>query len=50
MCLPYKGGISVWVPGVVYRIPWRKFGWRLPNVEQFHAARTIIVAKHHLPL
>jgi len=47
-CLPHKGGISLWVPGIVYRIPWKRFGIRLKNVEKFHEAREIMRKKHHL--
>lgn len=47
-CLPHKGGISLWVPGIFYRIPWRKFGIRIATVEKFHAAREILAKKHGL--
>jgi glycosyltransferase involved in cell wall biosynthesis len=48
-CLPHKGGISLWVPGIFYRIPWRMFGIRIATVEKFHEARRIMVEKHKLP-
>ncbi len=48
-CLPHKGGISLWVPGIFYRIPWRAFGIRIATVEKFHEARRIMVEKHKLP-
>ena len=47
-CLPHKGGISVWVPGWFYAVPWRKFGIRIDTVEKFHVAREIMVKKHGL--
>lgn len=47
-CLPHKGGISTWVPGWFYNVPWRKFGIRIDTVEKFHVARKIMVEKHHL--
>jgi glycosyltransferase involved in cell wall biosynthesis len=48
-CLPHKGGISTWVPGIVYEIPWRKFGIRIDTVEKFVEARERMRAKHRLP-
>ncbi len=46
--IPHDGGISTWVPGVFYRIPWRKFGIRIKTVEKFLEAEKIMRAKHHL--
>jgi glycosyltransferase involved in cell wall biosynthesis len=46
--IPHQGGISTWVPGVFYRIPWRKFGIRIKTVEKFLEAEKIMRAKHHL--
>lgn len=46
--IPHEGGISTWVPGIFYRIPWAKFGIHLRTVEKFHEARRIMVAKHRL--
>jgi hypothetical protein len=48
-CLPHKGGISTWVPGIVYEIPWRRAGIRIPTVEKFVEARERMRAKHRLP-
>lgn len=48
-CLPHKGGISTWVPGIVYEIPWKKFGNRIQTVEKFLEAREIMRVKHSLP-
>lgn len=47
-CLPHKGGISTWVPGIVYEIPWKKFGIRIGHVEKFREAREIMRKKHGL--
>lgn len=46
--IPHKGGISTWVPSLAYRIPWRKFGIRIPAVEKFLAAERIVKRKHNL--
>jgi len=46
--IPHRGGISTWVPGVFYRLPWRKFGLRIDTVEKFLEAERIMRAKHHL--
>lgn len=48
-CLPHKGGISTWVPGWFYRVPWRKFGMSIPTIEKFAVAREIMRVKHRLP-
>lgn len=46
--IPHKGGMSMWVPGIVYRIPWRRFGIRIKNVEKFREAEKVMKAKHRL--
>ncbi len=46
--IPHVGGISTWVPGVFYRIPWRKFGIHIKTVEKFLEAEKIMRAKHKL--
>ncbi|MBI4458390.1 glycosyltransferase family 2 protein [Candidatus Uhrbacteria bacterium] len=46
--IPHKGGISTWVPGIFYRIPWRRLGLRVPSVEKYLAAEKIVKAKHGL--
>jgi hypothetical protein len=46
--IPHKGGISTWVPGFFYRIPWRKFGLRVAAVEKYQQAEEIIRIKHRL--
>ena len=47
--IPHQGGISTWLPGIFYRIPWRKLGLRVKSVEKYQAAERIIKEKHHLP-
>jgi len=47
--IPHKGGISTWVPGVFYRVPWKRFGIRIPTVEKYQEAERIVKEKHHLP-
>jgi len=46
--IPHQGGISTWVPGIFYRIPWRKFGIRIATVEKFLEAERVMRAKHKL--
>lgn len=46
--IPHEGGISTWVPGIFYRIPWRRLGLRVKSVEKYQAAEKIIRAKHKL--
>jgi glycosyltransferase involved in cell wall biosynthesis len=46
--IPHKGGISTWVPGIFYRIPWKKLGISMPRVEKYLAAEKIIKEKHRL--
>jgi glycosyltransferase involved in cell wall biosynthesis len=46
--IPHHGGISTWVPGIFYRIPWKKFGLHVQAVEKFQAAERIIKKKHNL--
>ncbi|MFH1046739.1 MAG: glycosyltransferase family A protein [Patescibacteria group bacterium] len=46
--IPHRGGISTWMPGIFYRIPWSRFGIRLPAIEKFHEAERIIKKKHGL--
>jgi glycosyltransferase involved in cell wall biosynthesis len=46
--IPHEGGISTWVPGIFYRIPWKKLGIRVKSVEKYLAAEKIVRAKHRL--
>jgi len=47
-CLPHKGGISTWVPGFFYRLPWKKIGIRIANVEKYLEAERLMRQKHRL--
>lgn len=47
--IPHEGGISTWVPGIMYRIPWRIFGIRIRSVEKYLEAERVIKEKHNLP-
>lgn len=49
-CLPHRGGISIWVPDLFYRLPLRQLGIRLRNLEQYAPAEAGIMAKHGLPV
>ncbi len=49
LCLPHKGGISLWVPKIFNVIPWKKFGIRMKNMEKLEEARRIMKKKHNLP-
>jgi len=46
--IPHEGGISTWVPGIFYRIPWRRLGLRIRTVEKFLEAEKIMKEKHRL--
>lgn len=48
--IPHKGGISTWVPGIFYRIPWSRLGIRMRSVEKYNSAREIVAKKHGLDL
>lgn len=44
----HEGGISTWVPGSFYKIPWHWVGLRIKTIEKFRIAREIMVKKHQL--
>lgn len=46
--IPHHHGISVWVPGFLYRIPWQTLGLKFGSIDRYNAATKIIRAKHHL--
>src|SRR3989339_54138 len=48
LAIPHRGGISTWIPGIFYRIPWIRLGLRMRAVERFQIAERIIKKKHHL--
>lgn len=46
---PRRTGISSWLPGFMYKIPWEKIGWAEPSaIKKYNEALKIIKAKHHL--
>ncbi len=45
---PRRTGISSWLPGFMYKIPWEKIGWAPKAIEKYNAALKIIKEKHHL--
>lgn len=45
-CLPHMGGISSWLPGFFFLIPWEKIGWRVMSVEKYREAERVIRKKH----
>src|SRR5690606_19742970 len=47
--IPHEGGISTWVPGILYRIPWKSLGIRFRTIEAFQQAELHIRKKHNLP-
>lgn len=46
---PRRTGISAWLPGFMYKIPWGKIGWAPKAIKKYNAALKIIKEKHHLP-
>lgn len=48
IAIPHKGGISTWVPGIFYRIPWKRLGLRVTRVEKYRAAEEVVKKKHGL--
>lgn len=45
----HREGLSSWLPSIVYKIPWNRFGIRIPALERYRAAERRIRTKHHLP-
>ena len=45
---PRKGGMSLWLPSFVHKIPWPIFGWMPREVRKYREAERIIQEKHHL--
>ncbi|MFA6524688.1 MAG: glycosyltransferase family A protein [Patescibacteria group bacterium] len=45
---PRKSGMSGWLPSIVYKIPWKKFGIRIKRLESYQDAEKIIKTKHSL--
>jgi len=45
-----KDKISSWLPSFFYGMPWQKLGLKMPAVDEYRAAREIILEKHHLKI
>lgn len=45
---PRRTGISAWLPGFMYKIPWEKIGWTPKAITKYNEALRIIKDKHHL--
>ncbi len=43
---PRKVGLSVLLPGFMYKIPWKKFGIHIRAIEQFEHWKKIVQKKH----
>lgn len=45
-----KGGgtMSSWLPGIFYKVPWKKIGIKLQNIEKYNNSLEIIKNKHKL--
>lgn len=46
--IPRKTGMSQWLPSFAYRIPWDRFGIRIPSIERYREAERIIREKHKI--
>lgn len=45
---PMRVGISRWLPSFMYKIPWKKFGIRISQIEQYEYWKEYIQKKHHI--
>lgn len=45
---PRRGGISLWLPKIFYKIPFSKFGIKIKALEKYKKAEKIIKEKHNL--
>lgn len=43
-----RGGISNWLPKFMYRLPWRRLGWKPQRVAAYEEAAAIVRKKHSL--
>ncbi len=43
-----KFGMSVWLPGFMYKIPWRKLGLHIKAIERYDEGMRVIKEKHQL--
>ncbi len=40
--------MSTWLPSIVIRFPWNRFGWKPKRVQKYEEAKQIILKKHGL--
>ncbi len=40
--------VSAWLPALMYKIPWRKFGIRIAAIEKYEKWKQIVMEKHCL--
>ncbi len=45
---PRRDGYSLWLPRIVYALPWPLFGWMPQAIRKYRTAEDIIRKKHHL--
>ncbi len=38
--------VSAWLPSFMYRLPWKKFGIRIPSIEKYEKWKQIVMEKH----
>jgi glycosyltransferase involved in cell wall biosynthesis len=43
-----RRGISQWRPSIMYRIPWKRFGWKPESIRRYDDAFDVIARKHGL--
>jgi len=43
-----RAGRSKWLPSIMYKIPWSKFGIHIGQIERYEKWKKIIQEKHHL--
>lgn len=44
----HRISISKWRPSFLYRIPWRRFGWKPESIKGYDNAKEIVIKKHRL--
>ncbi len=43
-----RQNISTWLPSILYKIPWRFFGFMPEQVKKYNTAKSVIISKHNL--
>lgn len=44
----HRGGLSRWLPKIMYSVPWKKFGIRIARLENYAYWRSVLLKKHRL--